>query len=278
MSSSLSPAGLQYQGTRFLQSSRVRAVAHRLNWRGDVLVAGQRAAFSGKRVLDLGSHDGRFMHAALATGASHVVGVEVRDDHVREAHANLEACGHPRDRYELVRGDFVPYLRSLQPHDFDTILCFGVLSHMIEHVEILGEIQRLRPSTFILDTWVALPRWNLRERARNWRVNRFVARTQGESTAAGRCARWLDEMLPWRGRRVGTMTFLYEDAQAPGATARTSGLMAWSDRTTIEMLFDHFGFDHQRVDWRRQGIDDWTELDDYRRGARESWVARLPAR
>jgi hypothetical protein len=280
MSITMASNRVDFNGSLFLKSSSVRAIPNRLNWRAEVLLSRNAAAFRGKRVLDLASHDGRFMHAALANGASHVVGVEVREEHVRHARENLTGCGYAADRFEAVCGDFVQYLKTVEAGAFDTILCFGVLSHMVEHVEIFSEIRRIAPENFILDTWVALPRWNLRERARNWRVNRYVANMQQgggrPASAFGRLLEWIDDVVPGRGNRVGTLVFLYEDTRAPGATARQSGLMAWGDRTLVEMLFDHYDFTHRRVDWRAQGVDDWTELDDYRRGARESWIATLP--
>lgn len=184
------------------------------------------------------------------------------------------------DSYEVICGDLVEYLKGVEPGAFDTILCFGVLSHLIEHIEIMREVSRIAPGTFILDTWVALEHWNLRERLRNYRVNSFVTRTQQGGTRGPGLMRqlqsWLANIVPSSHSRTGNLVFLYEDAQAPGATARPSGLMGWANPSLVEMLFDHFGLEYERVDWKSQGITDWTELDDYKRGARESWVARSP--
>lgn len=280
MSSQLSERSIDFSKSIFLESSSVRANAHRLNWRSEVLLSRYADAFNGKKVLDLASHDGRFMHAALAHGASKVVGVEVRADHTISAQRNLAQGGHNSDSYEVICGDLVEYLKSVEPGAFDTILCFGVLSHLIEHIEIMREVSRIAPGTFILDTWVALEQWNLRERLRNYRVNSFVKRTQqGGARGTGlmrQIQSWLAKVVPSSHSRTGNLVFLYEDAQAPGATARPSGLMGWANPSLVEMLFDHFGLEYERIDWKSQGITDWTELDDYKRGARESWVARSP--
>jgi len=278
MTNQLLQSNIDFTETAFLASSNVRANAHRLNWRAKVLISGNAKDFNGKRVLDLASHDGRFMHAALAHGAAKVVGVEARADHLDSARANLAKGGHSSDRYELVSADLVEFLKSVEPGGFDTILCFGVLSHLIEHVDVMREIARIAPSAFILDTWVALERWNLVERLRNHRVNAFVRRTQqggfGKRSMLARVKAWLEDVVPSPQSRVGNLTFLYEDAAAPGATVRQSGLMGWANLTLVEMLFDHFGLTYERVDWRAQAVDDWNELEDYRRGNRESWVAR----
>ncbi|AJW99705.1 class I SAM-dependent methyltransferase, partial [Burkholderia gladioli] len=271
-------SGVDFSGSVYLASSTVRAVAQRLNWRAKVLISGYEQDFRGKRVLDLASHDGRFMHAALAHGAAKVVGVEVRESHLDAARANLAQGGHARERYEVVAGDLVEYLRSVEPGGFDTILCFGVLSHLIEHIDVMREIGRIAPGAFILDTWVARERWNLRERLRNRRVNAFVRNMQqggfGKRSLLTRMQGWFDDVLPSERSRTGNLVLLYEDAAAPGATARQSGLMGWANRSAVEMLFDHYGLDHERVDWHAQGLTDWSELEDYRSGSRESWVAR----
>jgi hypothetical protein len=50
--------------------------------------------------------------------------------------------------------------------------------------------------------------------------------------------------------------------------------MAWANRSVVEMLFEHYGLAYERVDWRAQRVTDWTDLSDYRRGARETWIVR----
>ncbi|PCE33713.1 class I SAM-dependent methyltransferase [Burkholderia ubonensis] len=272
---------VDFAGSIFLESSSVRANVNRLNWRAEVLIRRNIESFRGKRVLDLASHDGRFMHAALANGAKKVIGVEAREEHVAQARHNLGRVGYAPDSYEVLCGDLVEHLKSMAPGSIDTILCFGVFSHLIEQVEIIREIRRIAPSTFILDTWVAMEQWNLGERIRNHRVNLFVKDTQQGGDAGtsllARLKRLWTAVVPGPGSKVGNLVFLYEDPQAPGATVRPSGLMAWTNRSVVEMLFEHYGLDYERVDWRAQRVTDWTDLGDYRRGARETWIAR-PAR
>ncbi len=96
----------------------------------------------------------------------------------------------------------------------------------------------------------------------------------GKRSLLTRMQGWFDDVLPSERSRTGNLVLLYEDAAAPGATARQSGLMGWANRSAVEMLFDHYGLDHERVDWHAQGLTDWSELEDYRSGSRESWVAR----
>lgn len=271
---------LNFEGTVFLESSVVNALAQRLNWRVEVLVARNRQAIVGKRVLDLASHDGRFSYAALACGARCVVGVEGREKHVHNARRNLQSFGFDSSRYEFVAGDLVEFLRNVKTNEFDTIFCFGVFSHLIEQVEVLREVRRIAPEHFILDTFVARERWNLLDRLRNYHVNAWVDATQlgknsGKSGLFG-LIRALRTVTTEAVYRTGTLVFLYENAQADGATIRKSGLMAWVTPSFVDMLLQHYGFEFRKIDWHHQGITDWTDLPDYKEKYHETWIARLP--
>jgi 16S rRNA G966 N2-methylase RsmD len=279
MSKLASGMSVDFTNTVFLKSSSVFVNVNRLNWRAEVLIARNPGAIAGKRILDLASHDGRFTYAALTCGAKHVVGVEGRRKHVECAYQNLRSLGCPESRYEFIVGDLVDFLRSVKISEFDTILCLGVFSHLIEQVEILREIRRISPEHFILDGWVAKEKWNLVEKLRNHRVNTFVGVTQQGRKPQRRTLRGLfrllRELTTSDAHRTGTLVFLYEDSKAEGATIRANGLMAWATRSLVDILFDYYGFDHKLINWREQGISDWTSLYDYRRRDRETWIARL---
>src|SRR6266705_1356169 len=73
----------------------------RLNARYEALVDCHRASISGKRVLDVGSHDGRWAFAALSCGATHVAGIEPRSDLVAAAEENLLAYGVSPSRFSF---------------------------------------------------------------------------------------------------------------------------------------------------------------------------------
>lgn len=270
---------IDFSNSIFLDSSNVSAYPTRLSWRAEILINRQKSAFAGKKVLDLASHDGRFSYAALAAGATYVVGVEGRQKHVDHAFSNLAMLGYDRSRCQFICSNLVDYLRTVEPGSFDTVLCFGVMSHLIEHVEVIREIRRINPSCFILDTAVAREQRNTRERHRNFRVNHFVRTAQLGHPAITRWQRlrsWLRAMTTDPGYRTGTMVFLYENYQADGATIAKDGLMAWSTPTLIEMLLNHYDFQYERIDWTKQGVDtkDWWFLEDYRNGQRGAWMAR----
>ncbi|MCW8060194.1 class I SAM-dependent methyltransferase [Agrobacterium tumefaciens] len=268
-----------FDNSVFMDSSNVAVSTNRLNWRAEVLITRNKEAFVGKRVLDLASHDGRFSHAALMCGARHVTGVEARQEHVENARKNFAELGHSEHSYTFIRGDLVAFLRELEPGQFDTILLFGVLAHLIETVEVFREIKRVAPTYFILDGWQAREKLNLVERIRNHKVTEYVKATQQggppvRNSLTHKLTRYWD-VLRNPAYKTGSLIFLYEDADAAGATIRKSGLMAWPSGSLIEMLFEHFGFVVHQVDWHAQGVGNWTDIGDYRSGDRASWVAQL---
>ncbi len=271
----------RYENSRFMSSSNVFVSSNRLNARSRVLIFENDGAFRGKRVLDLASHDGRFSHAALACGAAYVRGVEGRPEHVESAHRNLKDLGHDLSRYDMVAGNLVDHLRTVGVGEFDTVLCFGVFSHLIDQVEVMREVRRIAPSHFILDTWVAREKANWYERMRNHRVNAFVDATQlGKAAGRSKVLRWVQGLYSSStdpAYTTGSLIFLYENPKAAGATIEASGLMAWATPKLVDMLFAHYGFDRQVVRWTEKGVADWTDLEDYRKGDRVSWVASLPA-
>lgn len=269
---------VDFSNSCFLRSSNVLAHVNRLNWRAEVLIARAPDAIRGKRILDLASHDGRFAYAALQCGAKSVVGVEAREAHVASAYGNLRTFPEFDGRYEFIESDLVTFLSNTPAHAFDTILCFGIFSHLIEQVEVLREVQRIQPKFFILDCWVAREASNLLERWRNIRVNSIVAVSQqGKATVDSiplRLIRLVRELLNPQIYKTGKLVFLYEDARANGATIRESGLMAWANGSLIEMLLDHFAFDCKEIDWFDQNVADWSDLSDYKTADRKSWIAQ----
>jgi Methyltransferase domain len=263
--------------TQFLKTSKIAVSTNRLNWRAEVLIAENRGAIEGKRILDLASCDGRFSYAALMCGAKYVLGVDGRQQHVDNAEKNLDMAGFGSDRYKFICGDLVGFLKNIEPQEFDTILCFGVFSHLIEQVEVLREIQRITPEIFILDTWVARERRNIFDRLINNKINDYVEDVQvGKPVKMGlikslcRKVRCIFEAKP---SDTGTLVFLYENPAAEGATISSSGLMAWPTKSVVKMLFQHFGFSYNQIDWKTKNIKDWDSLNDYKKGTRGSWIA-----
>lgn len=264
-----------FTGTPFLQG-RVGAGLNRLNWRAKLLLSQNVDAIAGKRVLDMACADGRFGFAALRLGAAHLTGVEGRAEEVERGQQWYARCGINPDQFNLIVGDAVDYLFECEPGKFDTILCFGFFYHTLRQIEILQEIARLRPQTLIMDTTVASERWYRRP-------GRFVRRFRRKHLLPH------NALKLWRsieGDEV--MFFATEEASNPSATiiANLGAKADWMGRKTlggrfkptgpmVERLFTMHGFDYHLIDWHNAGICDWTDLEDYKRGSRLSYVAWL---
>jgi protein-L-isoaspartate O-methyltransferase len=252
---------VDYSQSPFLETSQVAAKANRLNWRAEVLLARNREAIEGKTVLDLACHDARFSYACLELGAKRVQGVEGRDHLVENARKNLAELGYGADKCDFTCGDLFDYLESVEPGQFDTILCFGVFYHTIRQLELVQQIKRIRPRYFILDTFV--------EKEQSVRIV-----TDRIDTTLGRLGKATADVVRGKLRNVGCLVFMYENPEIEGATIDPSGLIAWPTASLVDVLFQHYGFKSRRIDWHQQGIDDWADIKDYKTHRRLSWIAQ----
>lgn len=253
---------VDFQETPFLETSTTAAHLRRLNWRSEILLTRNLHAVQDKKVLDLACHDGRFSYACLALGARRVTGVEGRAHLVEHARKNLSDLQYGSEKVDFVHADLFDYLVNVKPGDFDTILCFGVFYHMIKQIELLQQISRIKPAHFILDTFVAkehTPKIDL------WRID----------IALRRLARSFRNTLCSKKANEGCLVFKYENYQKDGATIDPAGLIAWPSRSLMDALFRYYGFTHSDIDWRRQHIDCWDRIKDYKTGKRASWIAEI---
>ena len=102
------------------------------------------ALASGRRVLDLATGEG-YGAAVLATQAEEVVAVDI-DDAVLE---------HARASYRLANVTFsygdIRDLSELADGSFDLVTCFEALEHVVEHEQLIAEVQRLlRPDGILV--------------------------------------------------------------------------------------------------------------------------------
>jgi hypothetical protein len=140
------------QYPRFYTTSSTAPTTARLNLRYEAIFGENRDIFADASVLDLGSHDGRWSFAALATGAKTVVGVEARPELVQAAAENLGKYGYQADRARFVAGDVHEVLGS-QDFQADVVLCLGFLYHTLRYNELLAGIRRTNARYLIIDTF-----------------------------------------------------------------------------------------------------------------------------
>jgi Methyltransferase domain len=140
------------QFPRFYLTSSTAASTTRLNLRYEAICGENRDIFAGASVLDLGSHDGRWSLAALATGARSAIGIEARPELVQAATENLGAYGYRADRVRFLTGDVHEVLSS-RDINVDVVLCLGFLYHTLRYNELLDGIRRSGARYLIIDTF-----------------------------------------------------------------------------------------------------------------------------
>jgi 2-polyprenyl-3-methyl-5-hydroxy-6-metoxy-1,4-benzoquinol methylase len=233
---------VNYDHTVFLKTSRTRAYPNRLNWRCENLLTRNHDILQGKNVLDLGSHDGRFSYACLRLGGSHVTGIEGRSELVTHADNNLLSLDCRRETFKFVAGDAFNLLSKYAVGSFNTILCLGFFYHTIRQIELLSEINRLKPQNLILDTRV------VRES--------FLAKL-GFLLAGNKKHNNLTKA------RLHFRRESHDQPRSTGSTIDSIGLVAIPTKPLIEILFHQYGFRLTEIKWENAGITDWSKLKDY---------------
>lgn len=140
------------QYPRFYKSSHTSPFPERLNRRYKAIIEWNQEWLNGARVLDIGSHDGRWTLAAIrGGGAKHVTGIEVREHLLQESHHAMVEYHVPPEQYEFVAKDAHDVIRTYYPGQFDVILCLGFLYHSHSPLSLLQHFVRLRPKLIVLD-------------------------------------------------------------------------------------------------------------------------------
>jgi len=137
----------------FFTTSETSAKPWRLNLRYEAIFGENRELFSGARVLDIASHDGRWSLAAARTGASSVMGIEARPDLVEQAIQTLEKYGVDQAACRFIQGDVFEVL-AREPIEADVVLCLGFYYHTLRYNELLTRIRQTGARTLIIDTLI----------------------------------------------------------------------------------------------------------------------------
>lgn len=136
----------------FHLTSDVGSALERLNYRFETCFEPARAELAGARVLELGSHTGRFTWAALEhLGAAHVLGVERDPAWVASAARSLAALGVAPERFELVVGDAVEVVPGLGAGRFDAVLNTGFFYYVLAPEPLLAALRGLGAGFMLLD-------------------------------------------------------------------------------------------------------------------------------
>ena len=105
----------------------------------------------GTRVLDLGSHDGRWPYAFALAGAREVIGIEGRAEMIAEFDAYPD--GPAKKRVTMMHGDIQDELprRVAAGETYDIVSVLGLFYHITTHYVLLTQIRALRPKLILID-------------------------------------------------------------------------------------------------------------------------------
>jgi hypothetical protein len=126
-----------------------------LNARIDSLLTSNQNCIKGKRILDIGSHMGTFMYAALELGADFVQGIDTEEKTIGRGQDLFQQLQISQSSYNLLVDDAFRYLESLEEGSFDTVLCLGTLYYMVEPYRLLSLMQKVTKETILIDTFTA---------------------------------------------------------------------------------------------------------------------------
>lgn len=126
-----------------------------LNARVHNLLTHNQNHIKGKRILDIGSHMGTFMYAALELGAEFVQGVDSEVKTIERGLDLFQQLQVSQSSYNLQVDDAFRYLENLEEGSFDTVLCLGTLYYMVEPYRLLNLMQKVAKETVLIDTFTA---------------------------------------------------------------------------------------------------------------------------
>ena len=109
---------------------------------------------SGKTVLDIGCNGGFYSFEARKRNAEAVLGVDARNQHVRQARFAQTVLG--LDRMEFRRQSLYE-LDPLRDGQWDMVLALGLVYHLKHLVAGLESLFRMTRETLVLESAVALP-------------------------------------------------------------------------------------------------------------------------
>jgi ubiquinone/menaquinone biosynthesis C-methylase UbiE len=211
---------------RFLETTETIPSRSRLNARWRAIIGWNAAVLSGRRVLDLGCHDGRWSFAALEAGARHVTGIEARAHLLKKAAENFGYYGVPSGSYDFVTGEAIESLRALKVASIDVVMCLGFFYHTLEHMRLLLEAQRLGAEYIIIDTSISA-------------AKEPIIALAFESTEDTR------------------------NAVDYGLNGNSKALVGAPSRSGLLAMLDYAGYQADFFDWQNNAVGDWTDLPDY---------------
>ncbi len=220
----------------FQKTSLVTPDLGRLNPRFNALIAHNRGIINGAKILDLGSHDGRWTFAALKNGAASVTGVEGRSYLVDKAEKTMSLYGIAPPRFEFIVGDVNEVVGTFAKRLFDVVFVFGILYHVPCPFDLLRKVTALEPKYIIVDTSLSKMKEPVIE------LRQDDADRESDS-------------ISLNGKQKNI-------------------LVGYPSEAALLMMLADLGYVSKKVDYDAMGINDWSQILDYKEKYRISVVAR----
>lgn len=223
---------------RFYHTSLTGSDAEWNNRRHRVLIDGCLDLIVGQRIIDFGSHDGRWAFAALKAGAKHVTCVEPGKVLAASTFENFKEYGVDPSTFSVAQTGAVEYVETATTGSADTAFLFGMLTLISEQPAFFGHLKKLGVRNLIIDTHIIA----------------------GET-------RPLLELF--RAQVQDGNAIVSEKTQADGwMVGATSSL------TALTMMLEHYGWKAQMLEW--SDLQRHPDMNDYSVGRRVSVRASLP--
>jgi hypothetical protein len=211
---------------RFLETTETIASPSRLNNRWRAIISWNQTILAGRRIIDLGSHDGRWSFAASKVGAAYVLGIEGRAHLVDKALGNFKFYNVPSAAYRFITGDAVEKLKEIEKGSADVMMCLGFFYHTMEHMRLLLEARRIGIRYLIIDT--------------------------GISPA-------LESTITLAFEPIGDT----RNSIDYGRTGREKALVGIPSKSALTAMLDYAGYDVVSFDWHDGSVREWLDLQDY---------------
>jgi len=207
---------------------------NRLNERYNHIIQPQLNHITGKKILDLGAHDGRWMWACLESGAKSVTGFEARKASVEAGKKSISLLYRDhKNSFNFRIGDVFDLISKVKPGAYDTILCLGLFYHILNHERMVALMTSLKPEAIIIDSVLS-------------NSGELVSRFQYEDTSNP------------------DMGF----SNNPKTLVGTTSVGALNEFAKIN------GYDVEYIDWRADQINSQYQLNDYMAKERFTCVLR----
>lgn len=130
----------------FHLTSTIASSIDRLNFRFNHFLLPIKDKFNNAKVLDLGSHNGRWTYASIKLGAKFVFGVEKDKSYIDKARESLSKLNI--NNYDFECCDVIDYKFEKR---YDIVLCLGLVYYIFDYLFFLKKIRTICPKLLIID-------------------------------------------------------------------------------------------------------------------------------